>query len=123
MKTDKQKPAGPGSLHWLGSTEEIGYEDISDICTKRRVWWMRMSNNQLRQVADIRVIINPFPRKDAGEIHYCEHDADIKSCDGLDYMPEKRLYALTVMEAGKWLGALMERSGATDEVSHGTDNL
>jgi len=108
-----------GSLHWLGSTEEIGYEDLSDICTKRRVYWMRMTNNQLRQVADIRVITNPFPRKGDGETHYCEHKTDINSCDGLDYATEKRLYAATVLEAGRYLGRMMERSGAPAESGKG----
>ena len=101
------------ALHWLGSTEEIGYEDLSDICTKRRVYWMRLSNNQLRQVADIRVIINPFPRK--SDTHYCGHETNINSCDGLEYLPEKRLYAATVLEAGRYLGRMMERSGAREE--------
>ena len=104
------------ALHWTGSTKEIGYEDLNDICTKRRVYWMRLSNNQLRQVADIRLIINPFPRKSDGETHYCEHETDINSCDGLDDVTEKRLYAATVLEVGKWLGRMMERSGAREEM-------
>lgn len=104
---NKREPADPGSLHWIGSAEEIGYEDHSDICTKHRVWWMRMTNNQLRQIADIRVTTNPFPRP--GESHYCGHTADVKTCDGLDYVTEQRIYAAAVLEAGKWLGKMIER--------------
>lgn len=114
--TEEQSQANDrGSLHWLGSTEEIGYEDLSDICTKRRVWWIRLTNNQLKQVADMRVIINPFPRP--GESHVVDQQADIDICDGLKYIPEQRLYAQALVEAGKWVGEMVERSGATVEVS------
>lgn len=106
-KETEQEANSRGSLHWLGSSEEIGYEDLSDICDKRRVWWMRLANSQLKQVADVRVTMNPFPGK--GNPHYCDHSYLLETCDGLEYTPEYRIYARTLVEAGKWLGSMMAR--------------
>jgi hypothetical protein len=85
--------------------EEIGVEDCCDICTKRKIWWMRTANNQVRKVADINVTVNPFPAK--GQAYYRNHVIDINTADGLEYIIEHRIYANAMIQAGQWLGEVL----------------
>jgi hypothetical protein len=85
-------------------SNEIGVSNLCDVCTKRKVWWIKLENGQAAQVADINVVINPFPMK--GQTPVCSVRRDVFT-PGLKYDCEKRRFGLAVLSAGEWLGRIL----------------
>ena len=107
-------------IDWKGN---IGTSDCCDICSKRMVWWVKLNNGQAARVADVTVVINPFPAK--GGTHYCSHHVRLTQ-PGIKYDSERKAYADAVFAAGVWCGDMIARAQKVrfrNEVQRNGDNL
>lgn len=88
-------------IEW--SEEGIGIEDRCDVITKRMIYWIRLDNGQSAKVADVSILINPFPSR--GQSYMIE-----SSCTpcrpGLESNRERKLYAEALLMAGAWRGEM-----------------
>ena len=86
-------------IEWNG---DIGTSDLCDIITKRMVWWIKLDNGQAAKVADVTVVINPFPLPH--QTHYCNNEVTL-SRPGLKYPAEEKAHADAVFAVcGELLG-------------------
>jgi len=90
------------NLRWVSG---IGVSDLSNTCTKRRVWWILLDNGQAKQVADIRLTIKPSPTNRADQI--MGWDYHVFDATGLAWPQETRLYTTAILQAGLWAGYVM----------------
>ena len=71
-----------------------------------------MGNGQAAQVAEVTVVINPFPVR--GKTHYCTHHVSLTRPE-MKYDPERKAYADAVFAAGVWCGDMIARANASHE--------
>lgn len=84
----------------------VGVTELFDVCTKRLVYWIKLTNGQAAQVVDVSIVLNPFPRK--GQSHYCTHHVETLR-PGLKQDIERKAYADALVAAGMWLGEMIAR--------------
>lgn len=96
-------------IEWAGP---VGKLDWSDICTKRVFWFIKLDNGQDCQVAETRVLVNPFPAH--GESHLCDSRYMI-SRPGLWSKPEYEAFQEAVFSAGKWFGECCQMATKKDK--------
>jgi hypothetical protein len=94
-------------IEWNG---DIGTSDLCDIITKRMVWWIKLDNGQAAKVADVTVVINPFPLPH--QTHYCNNEVTL-SRPGLKYPAEEKAHADAVFAAGLWCGDMIAKANAS----------
>ena len=102
-------------IRWNGN---IGTADLCGIITRRMVWWMKLDNGRVEKVADVTVIINPFPLP--GQTHYCNH-AVMLSRPGLKSPAEEISHADAVFAAGLWCGDMIAKTNTALPVKGGGD--
>ena len=90
--------SGEMDIEWnkegtVGSTENL------QICTKECSWWIVLDNGQEAEVAQSRVIINPFPRKGQSHISAVYFEP---LTPGVASKRELKNYGLACYEAGVW---------------------
>lgn len=90
-------------IEWTGG---IGVTDWPDVCQHRRIWWIRLENGQVAQIADVAIYCNPFPRR--GKTHYQGHRCRVHA-PGVRSPREVALLAEAVFAAGQWCGEMIER--------------
>lgn len=86
-------------MQWTDKAQEIGFEENLDIITKTRAYFIRLSNNQMRQAAEVRIYVQPF----SGDPPVIEER--LSNPDGLEYVTEMRLFVRAVFLAGQWAGS------------------
>lgn len=103
-------------IEWNG---DIGTSNLCDIITKRMVWWIKLSNGQAAKVADVTVVINPFPRPH--QTNYCNHEVKLPR-PGLKYPAEEKAHSNAVFAAGLWCGDMIAKANASAHRESGATN-
>lgn len=99
-------------IQWLSREDvSVGYVDHSDICVKRRDYFVRMYSGSACLVATVMVTINPFPGH--GRSVYCSHEQRLFR-PGAKYPAEETAIVRAGVEAGVWLGRMLERTGHSE---------
>ena len=87
-------------IEWNG---DIGVQDRLDICSKEKIWWIKLSNGQAALVAEVNVVVSPVPVNGShvAAHHYKLHFPGIKT------IPEENAYAEAIYQAGIFAGKIM----------------
>ena len=90
---------------------KIGVEDRCDIISKCMIWWIRLDNDQIAQVAKVNITVDPFPPE--GKPHLCGYRFQFFH-PNLITDSEKDAYANAIYRAGIWAEKIVNRQIKTN---------